>query len=765
MNNRATTVLLILFFGGLLAYWWADRARVPTLAETQRLSGRVLPQLIDADARSIARVEIDGEGGPLKFRRRDDGRWQMVAPKDVPAASSQIEALVTGLKALRRIGDATTLTGLPEKYGLDKPKRTIRLYEKGLDKPKAVLEVGNIVQDRRYVRAEGQQGAEVVDATPLAPVEAGNEGWRERMMFQVAPFDIEALNVQGPNVSLKLRRAGGRWKIIEPIQGPADPMKVDGLVADLVNLQVVRDARGFVADDVSEFSPYGLDPAKLTIEIVPTAAKGPPQVVRIGEEPEGNPGRVFARRGEQREVVLVSSRAVMGLASDPMALRSSKVADIDGTRVTKVRLVLEGTTHELEKRGDTWEIVRPSPGPADSRVVQSLIVAAADLQSMEFLDPARVTDPELDKHWATLEIWEQAGDSGETKSLSLELGRIDQASKAVFARVAGDPRIAALPEALASALPRGELAFRERSITTLGQGRIDKVERIMGGKRVVIEANGPPADFMRWRMTGPVDAPADPENTARLVVLLGGMRAEDLVEAEAADLGKYGLDSPDLSVSWSSRPAPPRPGQATGGPASGKLLIGDKTKAKTTSRYAKLDGSRLVFTLEARALASLEAELHNRRVLSFPPERVGRIDLEGPESSSSWTHPPSPPGVPAKWVPVDATAKVAPGAADQIGALVGMLGRLLSVRYEQYDGPILSSAGLDPPRLTVRLHLEGESAPRVLRIGAAGSEPGTRLATKAVGANGPVFLMAEVPFLPWLGSTALPEEPFASDKP
>ena len=48
MSSRTTYVLLFLFFAGLLGLWWADSARVPTSEQRRRMSGRVLPELIEA---------------------------------------------------------------------------------------------------------------------------------------------------------------------------------------------------------------------------------------------------------------------------------------------------------------------------------------------------------------------------------------------------------------------------------------------------------------------------------------------------------------------------------------------------------------------------------------------------------------------------------------------------------------------------------------------------------------------------------------------
>src|SRR5262245_30526684 len=136
MPRRSLYPLLALFFAGLLALWWADRARIPTDQERRRLSGRVLPGLSEVDPRTIDRLEISGGPEPLEFRRDSDGRWRMVAPFSVRASQPAVESLVSALRSLRRLPDAKGLSGDPAKYGLETPPRTIRAY--GPSSPKAL---------------------------------------------------------------------------------------------------------------------------------------------------------------------------------------------------------------------------------------------------------------------------------------------------------------------------------------------------------------------------------------------------------------------------------------------------------------------------------------------------------------------------------------------------------------------------------------------------------------------------------------------------
>lgn len=761
MKNRSTAILLVLFFAGLLGFWWIDRSGIPTASDARKMTGRVLPSLEGVPIRDIQRLVIEGGPEPLEFQREDAGHWRMIRPINVPAASAKVDALLSYLKVLKRLGDAGKLQGNPADYGLDKPARTVSIYTDPGKGPLAAIELGKVAQDRRYVRALGDRGAEVVELSLLDTADQPRDAWRERALFQIAAYDVAGVKVEGTAGKFEARRDGGRWRIVEPIHAPADLNKLDGLLADLAGLQVLAEPGGFVTDDATDFGPYGLDPAALTITVESVNNPGKPQVARIGSAPPGKPGRAFVRRGDDHEIVIVPSRPLADVATDPYPYRSPMISDLDPAKVNRIRLRSEGINHTLERSSGIWRIVDPSPGPADQRVATDLIGKLAELQAMQFVDPSTVRDPGVDSPTATIQLWEEGSAA---PILGLSLGRTEAAAKATYARVDGDSRLAALPEAFQEAIPKGLMAFRDRAVIGLGPGRIDRIERIQDGRRVVIEATSAPVDYVRWRMTAPVESPVDPENTARLCVLMGGMRAEALIETEPTDLVPYGLDRPSLTLAWSARPAfLNAPAGTSEGPSTGRLLVGKPSNAARTSRYAMIEGRPLVFTLESRALAILEAELRNRRILSFPPDRVRRLELDRAGEVLAWVRPAAEPGLTAPWQAETSTPNTPTVPESAINALVESLGRLVTPRFIQYDGPFPSEAGLKDPLLVIRVKVDVESEPRLLRLGAFGPEPGTLLGTTAQGDSGPVFLVPAAPFQGWMPLPNLPENPFEPD--
>ncbi len=105
------------------------------------------------------------------------------------------------------------------------------------------------------------------------------------------------------------------------------------MVAELSALHVAGGDAGFVADDVRDFKPFGLDPPAMTIEMTPAVKGGKPQVLRVGSAAPGDEGRLYARRGDEDDVILIEGRGIQDLGTKPNALRSQNVADIVPDRV------------------------------------------------------------------------------------------------------------------------------------------------------------------------------------------------------------------------------------------------------------------------------------------------------------------------------------------------------------------------------------------------------------------------------------------------
>ena len=800
MKNRGTTALIALFFAGLVGLWVADWSQTPSAVDLARQRGRILAGLVNLRPDDLRKIEIDGgpDAPALVFERRAGRRWQMTAPLDVAANPSLVEGLAFRLKELTRKPEATTLTGDPATYGLAPASKTVRLWGAATDAPVALLELGAVNLDRRFVRA-GAAGIEVVPAEGLDVVDLPPVRWRDRELFRVPTFEVDAVALKRPEHDLKFERGVDAWRIIEPIRTLAEESKIEGLVASIGSLRITDPAQ-YVADDVpaTDHARFGLDQPSLTITV--SSGRGdasrPSQSLEVGKPLEGQPERRYARMTNQNDVVALDARVLNELIKAAAnEFRTAKVADIAPNRATRFRIKAGDAPFEVTRSGNTWFVVRPTPGRADPKAVQEFFQALEGLRTRLYLPPSGATEnlAGLEDPAEVIQVWQAADprvaaptsptteppSADDPPTFTLKLGNHDAGKKIVYAQTEGDTSILALPEAMTANLFKTSWAFRDRLILAEPTDQIERIKFDGLGKQVTIHAPVVKIDLFKnaavgWWLSEPVAAPADNPSVAKLLKLLAAFRVDGFAAENPPSLAPFGLANPSLQITWSvpaALPPSPVPTPPASDSSTGQLrfdeqtlLIGGPVAERRSMRYAMLAGRPLVFMLGGETLATLDAEWHTHQALKFDPAAIRQIHVTWP--GSSWA---------ADLHRTDQTWEIIgpmdlpdfdPTAAD---AIVRAASRLTTPRYLQYTGAIPPTIGLTPPRLMIKFTGEPGTEPVELALGVPADAQQGYAATPA-SRPGAVFLAEISPFLPWLAiqpplRDGLPEDVFLRDTP
>lgn len=754
MRHRTTFTLLVLFFAGLGVLWWADYADIPTAEERRELSNRLLPDLVDTPVESVRRVEIESRDPSIRLTvaRREGGGWQLRSPVDASADPNLVETLVKNLKDLRKSLDAGTIVGDPSPYGLDAPRATLKLYGVSSRNPLATLELGNAVRERVYVRTKGAKGIEVVDARLLGAVGKPPAEWRDRMLFRVPTFRVEGLSIEELDRKLEVKREDRKWRMLQPTSAPADDDKVEGLSAELAALRVVDGKVGFVADDVKDFAPYGLEKPSMTLTVTPFAGAGTPQVLKIGKPVPDHPDRRYAVRGDQDDVVVVDVKLLREAYPGPNALRSQSVVDLTRARVTGVRVEALDTVFDLVRSGDGWALRKPVSEKADNPAVEGLLARLIELKTSEFLDPTTVSNPKLDPPQIRIRVWQRppgstaatkdhsAGDGdppGEVR-VDLRLGRHDVLKRVVYGQIDKDSSLLALPDSILSVLPRNRFAFRDLTALAFNAAAIDQLTVERGGQSVTVQAGGSGQVSTKWQMVEPVKAPADEQAVTALVSLLSNLRAESWESDSVGDGKAFGFDAPLMRVRWATRSNPSADGTIAGtGRRSRTLRIGRPKEGKGTL-YANIEGEAPVFSLAAGVVAVFEAELRSRAVLSFPSEKAERLVIRWPSRTLALSRQTNPSGG-REWRPEPGYD---PSGFNfgRVESLVQALSKLTTPKFYQYEGKFPEASGLATPRLTLQVWTEAQKSPAELRVGRVLGDT-QALATNTTASEGAVFAL------------------------
>jgi hypothetical protein len=740
-THRTTYTLLTLFTLSLVVLWGLEYAGVRTGTERRLRESLLLPELLETPQASIRKLAVERGKDRVVFERRGSGlnRWQMIEPVNVAAEPSRLETLVHNLKDLRHSLDAGSMTGSPATYGLDHPDAIVQLWgddESGSAKrgePLATLAVGKTVRGVRYVRA-GQNGSiEIADAKLLTALDQAPAEWRERVVMGTATFQISSIAIKRPTGVIRADRGrAGRWRLVEPVVAPADGAKVESLLAALSSLRVTDGASGFAADDVRDFSPYGLSPPAATVELTATGDARHPLVLEIGKAVPGRPDRVYVRQGDQDDVITVDAKPLADLPQTSLALRSKRIADFNPAAVSEIRLKTQTMTFRLEKESNVWMLKAPHEEKADPVTVLSLLKEIGSMETSEFFEPGKVRDPQVSPPLMTIQIREQGlfrkdsvRDSNELV-LDLRLGRYDAARKVFFAQLENDQVILALADTLLKVLPKNAMAFRERALNSSNPAGAKKLIITRAGRtdELVPEQTGEPN---RWRMRRPIDGPADARSITQILAILANLRAEDYVADSQQDAAKFGLENPLLEVEWETD-------------RMHRLTVGAQVP-RTPSYYAAMDDQPFVFTLKAETLKPFEAEFREHRVLSFPLEKAVRLVLTWARPKHSITlkrHPVTAKGE-LEWI--DEPGSDSRGIdLSSVNALATALSHLETVRFSQYEGEIPAYTGLLRPRLTVAVNLGATEPDRIIRVGHPAAE-GVIYAAEGRALSGPVFLL------------------------
>jgi len=209
-----------------------------------------------------------------------------------------------------------------------------------------------------------------------------------------------------------------------------------------------------------------------------------------------------------------------------------------------------------------------------------------------------------------------------------------------------------------------------------------------------------------WTIVQPVEAPADRNNVSDIVTSLANLEEEREVDANASDLGRYGLAEPRIDVTF----------HVEGEKEPHQILFGDKTPAGT-GIYAKRPSGNRVFLVGTSLDTTLDKstfDFRDKTALALDEGKVDSIEL----ASSAETVRLEKAG--EEWKLVKPIA----APADFVG-VNGLLGQLQSAQMTALkdrpeDLKDLKQYGLDRPQIvatigmgtsTVKLELGTEADP------------------------------------------------------
>jgi hypothetical protein len=270
--------------------------------------------------------------------------------------------------------------------------------------------------------------------------------------------------------------------------------------------------------------------------------------------------------------------------------KKDKVFSVEADKIDEIDIKSEtGDRTTVRKKGADWEIVQPVGTASDQSAVSSI---ASNLSSVEI---QRVIDenPSDLKEYGLAQPRVEVAFKANGQQHRLQLGAKTPAGSEIYAKLPDSKRVFLISSFLDSTFNRSTFDLRDKAVLKIDREKVDALDVTANGRTTRFEKkNG------EWQITQPSAVPAEFSAVDGLVSRVSSVQMKSIAP-DAADLKKYGLDKPSITVKLGS------------GSSQAALAIG--TAAESGSVYAKDLSRPAVFTIDASVADDLKKDASEYR--------------------------------------------------------------------------------------------------------------------------------------------------------
>ena len=456
-------------------------------------------------------------------------------------------------------------------------------------------------------------------------------------MLNVDRTKIDGIVIQNGDQKIEIRRRDDKWRLETPIKDQADGALVETLLSDLENWQKDGTIPAKEIDrDKSKLAEYGLNNPKLKLKLI--GHDRPPEIL-FGKD-AAIEGRMYVRFQNSRETYLASQSVRKDIDKKPEEFRDKKLTDLSNAQVRRVVLKTPAGEIELEKRDTQWEILKPLRARADDQKVNDLISQVTSARIGQFvaedrgdLRPYGLAEPrgsitlfdQEQKRDQKVEIGESIKVAGrEDKGQTLQIGAIPEKEKEeVYVRFAPRGSVYTLPKKIEEILDTKPADLRDNHLVRIDTNILDRItiDAPAKTKTVLARKDG------NWTIANRNNALADSGAVKRMIDALQNERVTKFVEDVASNLPKYGLDKPQLQLTFSSFASENTAETKAGEQPFATIAFG---KDEGDQVFARLTDEPFVVAVRRGLIDQISADplrWQDLSVFKFKPEQIHMINV------------------------------------------------------------------------------------------------------------------------------------------
>lgn len=443
-----------------------------------------------------------------------------------------------------------------------------------------------------------------------------------RQAQNVLNFDREKINgivIQNGDERIEMRRRDNKWRLETPIKDQADNSFIENLLSDLENWQkdATISAREIDANK-NGLNEYGLNKPKLRLKLI--GQDKSPEIL-FGKD-AALEGRMYIRFANSKEAFLAGQSIRKDIDRKPEEIRDRKLTDLIMAHISRVVLKTPAGEMELQKKGEHWDIVKPLRARGDDQKISDLIAQVTTARIQQFvaddhgdLHPYGLAEPRGAITLFTPEI---------KQGQLLQVGGVPEKNKdQTYVRFAPRGSVYTLPKKIEEILNTKPDDLRDRHLVRIDTNILDRITIDAQGKgKTVLARKGE-----NWTIASRMNTPANSGEVQRLLDALQNEQVTRFVEDVASNLPKYGLDKPQLQLTFSSFASENTAETKAGEQAFATVAFG---KVDGDSVYARLVDEPFVVAVRRSLLDQILTDPLQWQALSIfeiRPEQIHRLSV------------------------------------------------------------------------------------------------------------------------------------------
>ncbi|MFO7694256.1 MAG: DUF4340 domain-containing protein [Vicinamibacterales bacterium] len=381
------------------------------------------------------------------------------------------------------------------------------------------------------------------------------------------------------------------------------------------------------------------------------------------------------------------------------AVQKPKVFSVEAITIEEIDVKsASGERTVVRKTGDAWRITEPVAVKADDGEVTGIVSSLATLEIERVVEENAADLAQFGLAAPRIEVGFKP--SGGAAASRLLLGDTNATGGEVYAKLPESARVFLVSSFLESTFNKSTFDLRDKTVLAFDRAAVDSLEIVTKDQRLAFVKTGD-----EWALTSPVAARAEQGQVQGAIGSLQTLAMKSIAAPEAAeqDLGKYGLDKPELT--------------ATVGAGSTRATLAIGKTDENGNVYARDVASPMVVTIDPaliNALRNTPDSFRPKDVFEFRSFTATRLEITRGTTIVAFEKGTGKDGAPA-WKRLDPVKDVEASEMD------GLLSALSGLSVDSYVDAGVKTGAESPVAVVTATFDDGKKEERVV-FGKAGGD-------------------------------------------